>query len=67
MVVLLILFLFCVDSCCFLPYSLFSFSVLHVFSIVITSLGDERAGFHLFIYFARVNSCPSSLPLGVRD
>ena len=36
-------------------------------SIMITSLGEERAGLHLLVYFARVNFCLSSLPLGVSD
>ena len=38
------------------------------FSIVITSLGEEGAGLcasRAFAYFARVDFCPSSLPLGV--
>ena len=49
----------------------FFFSVL--FSIVITSLtslGEEGAGQYVsrtFVYFVRVNVCPFSLPLGVRD
>ena len=34
-------------------------------------LSDERAVYvlfvHLFVYFADVNFCPFSLPLGVRD
>ena len=37
---------------------------------MIASLGEERAGLcasHEFVYFARVNFCPFSLPLGVRD
>ena len=40
------------------------------FSIVITSLGGERAGLCAScasIYFTRVNHCPFSLPLSVRD
>ena len=35
-----------------------------------TSLGEERAVLFVsraFVYFARVNLCPFSLPLGVRD
>ena len=35
---------------------------------MITSLGEERAGLclvHVFAYFARVDFCPSSLPIGV--
>ena len=39
------------------------------FSIVITSLGEERAGLCAScasVYFTRVNHCPFSLPLGVR-
>ena len=40
------------------------------FSIVITSLGEERAGLCAScasVYFTRVNHCPFSLPLSVRD
>ena len=49
----------------FVPVCFFS-----PFSIVITSLGEDRAGLcasraHGFVYFARVDFCPSSLPLGV--
>ena len=39
------------------------------FSIVITSLGEERAGLCAscaFVYFTRVNHCPFYLPLDVR-
>ena len=41
-----------------------------LYSIMITSLGEERELVyvllvHLFVYFARVNFCPFSLPLGV--
>ena len=38
------------------------------FSIVIASLGKERAGLcasHAFVYFACINFCSFSLPLGV--
>ena len=45
----------------------FFFSVL--FSIVITSLWEERAGLcasRAVIYFARVKCCPFSRSLGVR-
>ena len=38
------------------------------FSIVVTSLGEERAGLcgsRAFIYFERVDFCLSSLPVGV--
>ena len=44
-----------------------------LFSIVITSLGEERTGIcrvlfvHLFVYFGCVNVCPFSLPFRVRD
>ena len=41
-----------------------------LFSIVITSLGEERAGLcvlRAFVCFARINFCPFSLPLGLRD
>ena len=46
------------------------FSVL--FSTVITSIGEDRAGLcasraFVFVYFARVNIYPVSLPFGVRD
>ena len=41
------------------------FSVL--FSIVTTSLGEEGLFVDLFVYFAYVNLCPFSLPLGIRD
>ena len=35
---------------------------------MITSLGEERVVYVLLVYlFARVNFCPLSLPLGVRD
>ena len=45
-------------------------SVLFTCSIVITSLGEERAGLcvflvHLFVYFARVNFCPLPLLVSV--
>ena len=39
------------------------------FSIMITSLGEERAGLcasRAFVYFSPVNFCPFSLSLGVR-
>ena len=39
------------------------------FSIVITSLGEERAGLCAScasVYFTRVNHCPFYLPLGIR-
>ena len=46
-------------------YLAFSF----LFSTVITSLGKRELAYivlvHLFVYFARVNFCPFSLPLGV--
>ena len=49
--------------------SCFFFSLL--FSIVITSLGEEGAGLcasrPFVFYFARVNFSPFLLPLGVRD
>ena len=51
-----------------LLFVLVFFSVL--FSIVITSFGEERAGlcaFRAFVYFARVNFFQFSLPFGVRD
>ena len=38
--------------------------------IVITSLGEKRAGLcasHAFVYFTCIDFCSSSLPLGVRD
>ena len=39
--------------------------------ILITSLGEDRADLNAFcawfVCFARVNFCPVSLPLGVRD
>ena len=51
---------------------LFVLVFLVLFSIVITSLGEERElvyvlFMHLFVYFACVNICQFSLPLGVRD
>ena len=51
-----------------LLFVLMFFSVL--FSIAITSLGEERELFFvllllLYVYFARVKFCPFSLPLGV--
>ena len=74
-----VLFFFCVALwfilrgaiCLTLPCSLSSCFFRH-FSIVITSLGKEGAGLcvlfvHLFVYFASVNVCPVSFPLGVRD
>ena len=40
-----------------------------LFSIVITSFGEERAGLCAFrafvVYFACLNVCPFSLPLGI--
>ena len=52
----------------------FELSLSRVFavllSIVIPSLGEERAGqcaFRAFAYFARVNFSPFSLPLGVKN
>ena len=59
---------FCVESCLVLYSRLFSV----LFGIVTTSLGEERelvyvVFAHLFVYFARINFCPFSLPLGVRD
>ena len=52
------------------PCSMFSCFSPSPFSVVITSLGEKSAGLyvllmHLFVYFARVDFCPSSLPLGV--
>ena len=40
-----------------------------LFSTVVTSLGEERAGLcasRAIVYFAHVNFCPFALPLGVR-
>ena len=34
---------------------------------MITSLGEERSGPYLFVYFARINFFPFSHTLGVRD
>ena len=44
--------------------------VLSVFSIVITPLGEERAGLcasRAFVCLFCVDFCPFSCPLGVRD
>ena len=49
---------------------LFVLVFLVLFSTVITSLGEKRAVLFVsraFMYFARFNLCPFSLPLGVRD
>ena len=72
------LFLFCVAlwflllSLALLSFLVFFFSVL--FSIGITSTGEERELVYVLlvhvrrtcVYFARVNFCRFSLPLGVR-
>ena len=59
---------------CFFFFLFFFFCFVFIsspYSIVVTSLGEEREVVyvllvHLFVYFARVNFCPFSLPLGVR-
>ena len=33
---------------------------------MMTSPGEDRVLVHLFVYFARVNFCPFSLPVGAR-
>ena len=51
-----------------LPFSLFSCFCFSHFSIVNTSIDEEIAVLSAsceFVYFARVNCCPVSLPLGV--
>ena len=55
---------------------MFSLALLFVllyfspFSVVITSIGDKELVYvvlvHVFVYFARINVCHFSLPLGIR-
>ena len=68
--VALVLSLFCV-ALWFLLWDISSFFLIFLLFVLVffspVSFGKSVLFVLLFVYFARVNFCPFSLPLGVRD